>query len=68
MLSTPLESVPISIITWSYGNGTYLSGCTPGVFDPRYAVNPSLEARLRHPCRRRPRIEHTGLRKSRQWR
>ncbi len=24
----------------------------PGVFDPRYAVNPSLEARLR--------IEHTG--------
>ncbi len=32
----------------------------PSVFDPRYAVNPSLEARLRHPCRRRPRIEHTG--------
>jgi hypothetical protein len=32
----------------------------PGVFDPRCAVNRSLVARLRHPCRRRPRIEHTG--------
>ncbi len=41
-------------------NGTYLTGCTPDVFDPRYAVNPSLEARLRHPCRRRPQIQHTG--------
>ncbi len=33
----------------------------PGVFGPRDAVNPSLEARLPSPCgRQTPRIEHAG--------
>ena len=30
------------------------------MFDLRDAVNPSLEARLPHPCGRRPRIVHAG--------
>jgi len=30
------------------------------VFDLRDAVNPPLEARLPHPCGRRPRIVHAG--------
>jgi hypothetical protein len=49
-VGTPVTRRPLHLLKRMY----------PGVFDPRYAVNPSLEARLRHPCRRRPRIEHTG--------
>ena len=34
----------------------------PEVFDPRDALNPSLEARLQLPCCRRPHVEHPGQR------
>jgi len=37
-----------------------LSALRPDAFDSRDAVNPPLEARMPHPCGKRPRSEHAG--------